>query len=84
MQVSEASLSLISCPFTLADIFVVGYSYNYLSPENLNLEQAYVGNMTLGPDSPAYKALLIYGTSNVTYDSISKIRQFAEADYRSS
>ncbi|RAH58772.1 hypothetical protein BO85DRAFT_458908 [Aspergillus piperis CBS 112811] len=56
-----------------------GYSYNYLSPENLDLEQAYVGNMTLGPDSPAYKALLIYGTSNVTYKSISKIRHFAEA-----
>ncbi|KAK6837826.1 hypothetical protein RU639_001536 [Aspergillus parasiticus] len=56
-----------------------GYTYSYLSPENFGLAQAYVGNETLGPDGPAYKALVVYSTSNVTYGSIGKIRKFAEA-----
>ncbi|KAL2782982.1 hypothetical protein BJX66DRAFT_330911 [Aspergillus keveii] len=59
-----------------------GYSYSHLSPDNFDLPQAYVSNRTLGPEGPAYKALIIYKTSNVTFESISKIRQFAEAGLR--
>ncbi|GLA21315.1 hypothetical protein AnigIFM62618_010622 [Aspergillus niger] len=50
-----------------------------VTPENFGLAQAYIGNQTLGPDEPAYKALLVYSTSNVTYESIGKIRRFTEA-----
>ncbi|KAL2842000.1 hypothetical protein BJX68DRAFT_270940 [Aspergillus pseudodeflectus] len=59
-----------------------GYSYSYLSPDNFNLPEAEVRNGTLGAEGPAYKALIIYKTSNVIFESISKIRQFAEAGLR--
>ncbi|KAL3250972.1 hypothetical protein ABHI18_010909 [Aspergillus niger] len=63
----------------MTQLIDAGYSYSYLSPENFGLAQAYVGNQTLGPDGPAYKVLLVYSASNLTYESISKIAQFAEA-----
>ncbi|KAL2843379.1 hypothetical protein BJY01DRAFT_264273 [Aspergillus pseudoustus] len=63
----------------ITQLIDAGYSYSYLSPENFNLPQAHVRNGTLGAGGPAYKALIIYRASNVTFGSISKIRQFAEA-----
>ncbi|KAI9045309.1 glycoside hydrolase family 35 protein [Aspergillus affinis] len=66
-------------PGNMTQLIDAGYSYSYLSPENFGLPQAYVGNQTLGPDGPAYKALIVYSASNVTYDAIGKMQQFAGA-----
>lgn len=36
-----------------------GYTYDYLSPDNLLAPQAIVNGSTLAPDGPAYKALIV-------------------------
>ncbi|GFF73256.1 probable beta-galactosidase A [Aspergillus lentulus] len=76
---SATDFTFQSHPANLTDLIDAGYSYSYLSPDNFDLPQAYVRNGTLAPDGPAYKALVIYTAASVTYDSIDKIRQFAEA-----
>lgn len=56
-----------------------GYSYSYLSPENFNLPEAEVNNATLGPDGPAYKALVITSSSNMTLSGVRYIQDYANS-----
>ncbi|KAJ4354792.1 hypothetical protein N0V95_003522 [Ascochyta clinopodiicola] len=53
---SAIDLSFASASTNLADLIENGYSFNYISPENFELPEAYVENRTLALNGPAYKA----------------------------
>ena len=55
----------------------VGWSYTYLSPDNLSLKQAKVQNGVLAPDGPAWRAFVVEATQNVTLDAARHLRQYA-------
>ena len=57
----------------------LGYTYSYLSPDNFALSEAKVRNGTLGPNGPAYKALVITSNSNLTLDGVHYIQRYARA-----
>lgn len=56
-----------------------GYTYSYLSPENFALPQATVEDGMLAADGPAYRALLIDSTSNMTLDGAHHIKKYARS-----
>ncbi|KAH8729876.1 hypothetical protein BGZ61DRAFT_569735 [Ilyonectria robusta] len=60
------------------DLLSGGWSWNYLSANNLKLEQAVVRNRVLAPDGPAWKALIVESSQNLTLDSVKKLKSFAQ------
>jgi hypothetical protein len=56
---------------------LLGYGYEYVTPENFNLPLANVRDKTLAPDGPAYKVLIIRRNDTFTTAGISRIVQFA-------
>ncbi|KAK7705854.1 hypothetical protein SLS64_007802 [Diaporthe eres] len=56
-----------------------GWSYNYLASENLDSPDAIVENGVLAPMGPAWKALAVASTSNVTLGAIASLQRFAES-----
>jgi hypothetical protein len=57
----------------------VGFSYTYLTSDNLKLQQAVVTNGTLAAEGPAIKALVVPGKSSITEDVIDNLIQYANA-----
>ncbi|KAJ5670799.1 uncharacterized protein N7477_006162, partial [Penicillium maclennaniae] len=54
-------------------------TYTYLSPDNFALSEATVQNGVLGPNGPAYKAMVITSDSNLTAEGVHHIQQYARA-----
>lgn len=65
--------------YSSTDLIDAGYTYTYLSPDNFALPQASVKDNTLGPDGPAYQAMVITSNSNLTLDGVRYIQKYARA-----
>ncbi|KAI8317095.1 hypothetical protein K4K59_011003 [Colletotrichum sp. SAR11_240] len=65
--------------YTSDDLILKGWSYNYLSPDNFALPQAYVGDNLLAPQDARYQALVVLGSQNLTSSGLLKLTEFAEA-----
>ncbi|OBR14858.1 Secreted protein [Colletotrichum higginsianum IMI 349063] len=61
------------------DLTKQGWSYAYLSPDNLNLPQAYVEDNLLAPADARFQALVVLGSQNVTQNSLVQLKVFADA-----
>ncbi|KAJ7043338.1 hypothetical protein C8F04DRAFT_1074442 [Mycena alexandri] len=73
-----------SPPFQGDSLVNAGYSYEYVSPENLKLPGVSVANKRLafgGPafGGPAYKAFVLNHASNITVDASQRLLQYAQA-----
>ncbi|RAH73281.1 uncharacterized protein BO66DRAFT_464466 [Aspergillus aculeatinus CBS 121060] len=64
--------------YTSSDLEEQGYTYNYLSPHNLALPQATVQKGRLAPAGPAYKAVVVPSTANLTYSALEAIQNYAQ------
>ncbi|KAL2846698.1 hypothetical protein BJY01DRAFT_263257 [Aspergillus pseudoustus] len=60
------------------DLLREGWSWNYLSSDNLFLEQAKVQRSVLAQDGPAWKALIIDSTQNLTLDAVDALDRFSQ------
>ncbi|KAL1617257.1 hypothetical protein SLS56_011061 [Neofusicoccum ribis] len=56
-----------------------GWSYEYLTADNLHLPQARVEGQKLAPDGPQYKGIVLPDSSNLTLEAVSVLKSFAEA-----
>lgn len=55
-----------------------GWSYEYLSPDNLVVEpEAYVSDGTFAPARQAFKALILRGNDTLTVEGVEKLTQYA-------
>ncbi|KAK4539121.1 hypothetical protein LTR36_001465 [Oleoguttula mirabilis] len=61
------------------DLEQAGYSYEYLSPDNFGLPEAYVVNGTLAPERQAFKALVIRSNDTLTVAGVDKLVEWAHA-----
>ncbi|KAJ0417245.1 hypothetical protein BJY00DRAFT_325726 [Aspergillus carlsbadensis] len=59
------------------DLLQEGWSWNYLSADNLALEEGRVRNGVLAPDGPAWKAFIVENTQNLTLDAVEALARFA-------
>ncbi|EEG30756.1 hypothetical protein CLOSTMETH_01612 [[Clostridium] methylpentosum DSM 5476] len=56
----------------------IGYSYNYISPSNFDLEGAVVRDGVLNPDGVGYRALVINDESTMELDAARQILSYAK------
>ena len=61
------------------DLAEAGYSYEYLSPDNLVLPEAYVENVILAPNRQAFKAMVVRGNDTLTISGVQRLVDFANA-----
>ncbi|KAJ5440168.1 uncharacterized protein N7458_011166 [Penicillium daleae] len=61
------------------DLIDAGYTYTYVSPDNFALPQAQVKDNVFGSDGPAYKAMVITSSSNLTLEGVHYIQKYARA-----
>ena len=61
------------------DLAQAGYSYEYLSPDNFVLPEAYVENNILAPNRQAFKAMVVRSNDTLTVPGVQKLVDFANA-----
>ncbi|KAJ6488564.1 hypothetical protein C8R47DRAFT_484312 [Mycena vitilis] len=66
-------------PFAGDSLISTGYTYEYVSPENLKLPGVLVANGRLAPSGPAYKAFILNDGPNVTVDTSQTLLQYAQS-----
>ncbi|KAJ7349125.1 hypothetical protein DFH08DRAFT_864493 [Mycena albidolilacea] len=68
-----------SPPFRGNSLVNAGYTYEYVSPENLKLPGVSVSNGRLAAGGPAYKAFVLNRGPNITVDAAQKLLDYARA-----
>ncbi|KAL5360501.1 hypothetical protein BJX96DRAFT_165211 [Aspergillus floccosus] len=59
------------------DLLRQGFSYVYLSPDNFALPQATVQDGVLAAGGPAFRAMIIPSSSNLTHEAVKSIKRYA-------
>ena len=67
--------------YMLSDLQDAGYSYDYISPNNFNLPEAYVQDGVLAPDLQAFKAMIVRANDSLTVEGTRKLAEFASAGF---
>lgn len=61
------------------DLAEAGFSYEYLSPDNLGRPEASVEENILAPSRQAFKAMIVRGNDTLTVPGVQKLVDFAQA-----
>jgi hypothetical protein len=64
-------------PFQGDSLFDAGYTYEYVSPENLKLATTTVSNGRLAAAGPAYKVFILNRQSTITLDAARRLLQYS-------
>ncbi|KAM5353225.1 hypothetical protein ACJ41O_003189 [Fusarium nematophilum] len=64
--------------YTSRDLEQNGWTYSYISPLAFDLPQSRVQDNLLGPDGPAWQALVVQHTENLTTSAIETLRTYSE------
>ncbi|KAJ6159630.1 hypothetical protein N7497_004167 [Penicillium chrysogenum] len=59
------------------DLVDAGYIYTYLSPDNLELPEAFVDNAVLASQGPGIKAVVVTHDANITVSGIQRLKGYA-------
>ncbi|KAJ3889151.1 hypothetical protein GG344DRAFT_52267 [Lentinula edodes] len=66
-------------PYTGTSLLISsGYTYEYVSPENLKLPGVTVSDSRLAPAGPAYKAFILGRQDNITLDAAQRLVDYAQ------
>ncbi|KAJ6518792.1 hypothetical protein C8R45DRAFT_5162 [Mycena sanguinolenta] len=68
-----------SPPFQGNSLINAGYSYEYVSPENLILPGVLVSSGRLASGGPSYKAFILNRQPNITVDAAQKVLEYAQS-----
>ncbi|KAF5392033.1 hypothetical protein D9757_003216 [Collybiopsis confluens] len=66
-------------PFPGTSVIASGFTYEYVSPENLKLQGVSVSNSRLSPAGPAYKAFILDRQQNITVDAAQRLVNYAQS-----
>ncbi|KAJ7118733.1 hypothetical protein C8R44DRAFT_625602 [Mycena epipterygia] len=66
-------------PFQGNSLVDAGYTYEYVSPENLKLPGVSVSRGRLVPSGPAYKAFILNREPSITVDASQRLLQYAQS-----
>ncbi|PQE27097.1 secreted protein [Rutstroemia sp. NJR-2017a WRK4] len=64
--------------YTPNDLLAAGYSYEYLSPDNFALPEAYVKDGVFAPNRQAFKAMILRYNETTTQLGITKLVEYAQ------
>ncbi len=59
------------------DLEAAGYSYEYISPDNFALPEAYVQDATFAPTRQAFRAMIVRANDSMTTLGVSKLAEYA-------
>lgn len=71
------SYELVTTQYEPTDLLGAGFTYEYLSPDNLDLPEAYVANGTFAPERQAFKALIVRANASLTLSGVSHLIDYA-------
>jgi hypothetical protein len=66
-------------PFAATSVISSGYTYEYVSPENLKLPGVSVTDSHLSASGPAYKAFILNRQQNITVDAAQRLVEYAQS-----
>lgn len=79
LKITDWTAHQIVTQYVSTDLEAAGYSYDYVSPDNLALiPEAYVENGILAPERQGYKALVVRANSSLTVDGVTKLAEYAK------
>lgn len=61
--------------------YAQGWSYTYISPDNFGLKELEAKNGLLAPEGPAWQAILVESSKNLTVDAIKHMKDLAAAGF---
>lgn len=73
----RTSYRTITSQYVPTDLVEAGFTYEYLSPDNLDLPTAVVVNGTLAPDGPAFQALVVAANASLTPAGVAHLVDYA-------
>ncbi|KAL4883580.1 hypothetical protein BJY04DRAFT_226598 [Aspergillus karnatakaensis] len=73
----KQSATTIEDIYQADDLRDEGWSWNYLSSDNLSLREAKVQNRLLARDGPAWKAFIVESSQNLTLDAVRALTRFS-------
>ena len=76
-DLADAGMLKRDSPFCL--LTSSGFSYEYLSPDNFGLPEAYVANGTFAPNRQAFKAIIVENNATLTTLGAQKLSEYANA-----
>ena len=65
--------------YMLSDLIDAGYAYEYISPNNFNLTEAYVLDGVLAPNRQAFKAMIVRANDSLSVEGTMKLADYAKA-----
>ncbi|KAJ3756701.1 hypothetical protein EV360DRAFT_84703 [Lentinula raphanica] len=73
------NIDLTNAPYSgTSQLISSGYTYEYVSPENLKLPGVTVSDSRLAPSGPAYKAFILGRQQNITVDAAQRLVEYAQ------
>lgn len=79
LKITDWAAHEIVTQYVPNDLEQAGYSYDYISPDNLAaIPEAYVQGGVLAPERQAYKALVVRSNSSLTVDGVAKLAEYAK------
>ena len=75
---STSDFKAINTQYLPSDLELAGYTYEYLSPDDFSLPNAYVKDGVLAPTEQAFKVLIVRGNDTLTSSGVSKLAQWAK------
>ncbi|KAF4547294.1 Hypothetical protein D9617_47g010620 [Elsinoe fawcettii] len=75
----SATDPIVHTLYTPSDLQTEGWTYAYLSPDNFNPTQAIVRDGVMAPDGPAFKALIVESTQNMTLEGAAYLADYASS-----
>ncbi|CRG91023.1 Multicopy suppressor of chk1 protein 1 [Talaromyces islandicus] len=77
---TSATETAIPTKYTSSDLIDKGFSYYYLTEDNLNLPQATIKGGNLAPQGPAFKAFVLdSAVGNMTLTAVKRMQGYAKA-----
>ncbi|KAH8646859.1 hypothetical protein BX600DRAFT_484724 [Xylariales sp. PMI_506] len=68
-----------SVKYNYTDLQLAGYTWEYLSPDNFALPEAYVSDGLFAPNRQGFKAMVVNSTSKLTQSGVTKLVEYAKA-----
>ena len=72
------SYASITSSYQGADLAAAGYTYEYLSPDNFVLPNAYVENQVLAPDQQGFKTIIVRANDTLTLEGVETLAEWAK------
>ncbi|KAL3440276.1 hypothetical protein BJX65DRAFT_314936 [Aspergillus insuetus] len=81
VRYSKQSTTTIVAGIEPVDLIDGGWSYTYLSSDNLGLDEPKVKNARLAPNGPEWQAMVVEQSENLTLSAVASLKRYASKGF---